>query len=128
MALCHVISWFDIRCRLDILMEEAFKKESESAESNDENYNDIRNFLSKLYTPDTEAVVNFGAWYPPLTFDSWDKPDKPWFEQTPYARPFVGGTKIENYSLTLSNFNVKKISIFNTISSKFEMFYRLHDR
>ena len=93
MALCHVISWFDIRCRLDILFEEAFNKESESTESNDENYNDIRNFLSKLYTPDTEAVVNFGAWYPPLTFESWDKPDKPWFEQTPYSRPFVGGKK-----------------------------------
>ena len=91
MALCHVMSWFDIRCRLDILFEEAFKAEEKSSQSNDENYNDIRNFLLKLYTPDTEAVVNFGAWYPPLTFESWDKPDKPWFEQTPYSRYFVGG-------------------------------------
>ena len=119
MALCHVISWFDIRCRLDILFEEAFNKESESTESNDANYNDIRNFLSKLYTPDTEAVVNFGAWYPPLTFDSWDKPDKPWFEQTPYSRSFVGGTKIENYSFTLFRYNViKKTPILYLTSSK----------
>ena len=69
MALCHVMSWYDIRCRLDILFEEAFNKEAESAEANDENYNDIRNFLLKLYTPDTEAVVNFGAWYPPLKLE-----------------------------------------------------------
>ena len=91
MALCHVMAWSDIRCRLDILFEEAFHLEEDSTESKDANYDNIRDFVSKLFDPDTDAVVNFGAWYPPLSFESWDKPNEQWFDQTPFVRPFVGG-------------------------------------
>ena len=93
MALCHVVAWFDIRCRLDILFEEAFNAETDAKESDDENYTNIRNFLLELFASDDEAVVNFGAWYPPLSFEAWDKPNKPWYEQTPFVRPFVNGKK-----------------------------------
>ena len=91
LALCHVMAWNGIRCRLDILLEEAFHLEEDSTESKDENYDNIRDFILKLFTPDTEAVVNFGPWYPPIYFETWDKPNEPWFEQTPYVRTFVGG-------------------------------------
>ena len=91
--LCHVIAWSDIRCRLDILFEEAFNAEKEeSAKSNNENYDNIRDFIKTLFLPDDEAVVNFGAWFPPLTFEGWDIPSKPWYEQKPVSRRFVGGT------------------------------------
>ena len=93
MNLCHVMAWYDIKCRMDKLLEEAFNAEKYSSEYNDQNYNNIRGFLSKLFAPDIEAVVNFGAWYPPLTFEAWDKPNKPWYEQTPVVRHFVGGKR-----------------------------------
>ena len=95
MALCHVMAWSDIRCRLDILFEEAFNAEQNSKEPNDRNYDDLRNFIMKLFELDDEAVVNFGAWYPPLTFEAWNRPDQPWYDQTPYARDFVVGKKIQ---------------------------------
>ena len=91
MNLCHVMAWYDIRCRLDILFEEAYNAEAESEESNDTNYNAIRNFLYKLFEADDKAVVQHGAWYPPIWLEAWDKPSKPWYEQTPYIRPFIGG-------------------------------------
>ena len=93
MNLCHVMAWSDIRCRLDILFEQAYNSEKVSEKSNDENYNDLRDFINKLFEIDNEAVVNFGPWYPPLTLDSWDKPGQPWYEQTPFARPIAGGKK-----------------------------------
>ena len=86
------MAWSDIRCRLDILLEEAFDAEqSEPNETNDENYDSIRNFIWKLFQPDDEAVINFGAWDPPLTFEAWDNPSKPWYEQKPVKRRSVGG-------------------------------------
>ena len=86
------MAWSDIRCRLDILFEEAYNAEEQSTESNDDNYNAVRNFLYKLFEPDEMAVVNHGGWYPPLTLEAWDDPNKQWFEQTPFIRNFVGGT------------------------------------
>ena len=91
MNLCHVMAWSDIRCRLDILFEEAYNAEEHSTHSNDDNYIALRDFLYKLFEPDDEAVVNHGAWYPPVRLEAWDKPSKPWFEQTPFIRCFVGG-------------------------------------
>ena len=76
MALCHVMAWSDIRCRFDILLEQAFIAEQNSKESDDANYDDLRNFIRKLFKLDDEAVVNFGAWYPPLTFEAWNRPDQ----------------------------------------------------
>ena len=94
MHLCHVIAWSDIRCRLDILFEEAFNaEEQESTESNDANYENIRNFILKLFQPDDEAVVNFGAWFPPMTFEAWDSPNKPWYEQKSVNRRYGGGKR-----------------------------------
>ena len=91
MNLCHVMAWYDIRCRLDLLLEEAYNAEADSDESNDENYEPVRTFLYKLFEQDDEAVVQHGAWYPPIWLEAWDKPNKPWYEQTPYIRPQVGG-------------------------------------
>ena len=94
MHLCHVLAWANIRCVMDALLQDAFIAESkESAEPNEENYAKIREFISKLFDPDDEAVVNFGAWYPPMTFDAWNDPSKPWFEQNPTKRSHAKGTK-----------------------------------
>ena len=95
MNLCHVMAWSDIRCRLDILFEKAYNAEKESRESNDGNYIALRDFLYKLFQPDSKAVVNHGGWYPPLRLEAWDNPSKPWFEQTLFVRSFVGGTIIK---------------------------------
>ena len=90
MHLAHVMSFYDIRCRLDKLFEEAYDAEKNSLESKDENYEPIRTFIRKLFEPDTEAVVNFGGWYPPLTLEGWNKKDSPWYEQASF-RKFYGG-------------------------------------
>lgn len=92
MQLCHVMSWTDIRCIFDRLFEDAYYAEKmERRESNYENYGNITTFITKLFQLDDEAVVNFGAWYPPLTFDAWNYPNKSWYEQTPVFRTFVDG-------------------------------------
>jgi len=79
--LAHVISWYDIRCRLDELFEQAFKAEENSEKKNIGHYVKIKEFLKKIFEIDGDAVVNEGPWYPPLTKDGW-------FEQIPTFRYF----------------------------------------
>ena len=94
--LAHVMSWSDIRCRLDKLFQEAYLNEQNSTAFNTDNYDAIRNFLEKLFEIDGDAVVNHGGWYPPLLKDGWDKPDNKWFEQTPIVRPFRNVASVES--------------------------------
>ncbi len=47
--LAHVMSWSDIRCRLDKLFQEAYLVEQNSTEANTNNYDAIRDFLKKLF-------------------------------------------------------------------------------
>ena len=87
--LAHIMSWSDIRCRLDGLFEEAFLAEESSDERKTENYDAIRDFLKKLFEIDGDAVVNDGGWYPPLTKDGWNNPNSEiWYEQFPTSRSF----------------------------------------
>ena len=58
MHLAHVISWYDIRCTLDELFEQAFKEEETSGAKNPANYAKIKEFLNKIFEIDVEAVVN----------------------------------------------------------------------
>ena len=89
MHLAHVISWYDIRCRLDELFEQAFKAEEKSEAKNPENYTKIKEFLEKLFEIDGDAVVHDGGWYPPLTKEGWNNPNSlNWFEQFPTKRQF----------------------------------------
>jgi len=117
MALCHVMAWFDIRCRLDILFEEAFNAEKESAETNDENYTNLRDFLLTLFSHDYESVVNFGAWYPPLTFEAWDKPNDPWYEQTPFVRTFVGDYMNGDLEVLRDEYELNALSLLESKNS-----------
>ena len=90
--MAHVISWYDIRCRLDELFEQAFNAEKNSRAKNPGNYAKIKEFLEKIFKIDVEAVVNFGAWYPPLTMAGWNNIDRNnpnrfnWFDQLPTKR------------------------------------------
>ena len=96
--LCHVLSWYNIRCILDGLLKEAYELEAFEVEGpNKENYVGVQNFIIDLFELDAEAVVNFGAWFPPLTPDCWNDPNKQWFEQEPAKMPHVNGTKYTVY-------------------------------
>ena len=99
MHLAHVISWYDIRCRLDELFEQAFKAEEKSEAKNPENYTEIKEFLKKLFEIDFDAVVNDGAWYPPLTKDGWNNPNSSnWFDQKPTFRYFRRAVTTTGYN------------------------------
>jgi len=87
--LAHVMSWSDIRCRLDGLFEQAFKAEENSETKDTKNYAKIKEFLTKLFEIDGDAVVHDGGWYPPLTKEGWNNPNSlNWFEQFPTKRQF----------------------------------------
>ena len=90
------MSFYDIRCKLDELFEEAYDAERISTKSKNENYDPIRNFINKLFEGDDEAVVNFGGWYPPLTWEGWVNRTAPWYEQTSFRQFDTGEENMNN--------------------------------
>ena len=114
------MSWSDIRCKLDELFENAFEAEKISEAKNTENYAKIKEFLTKLFEIDGDAVVHDGGWYPPLTKEGWNNPNSSnWFEQIPTSRPFRRISEDFNGSLA------KKI--FLNLNRQLKAFNNYHD-
>lgn len=94
--LSHVMSWEDIKCQLDMLLEAAFnaeqlEKKNNLPNRNPRNYDAVQLFILRLFELDTEAVVEHGSWCPPLK--PWrEQYGRPWYAQDS-ARKFVGSCK-----------------------------------
>ena len=78
-----------MRCILDNLFEQVWNQEvDKKIPWNAEHYEEIRQFLDILSTPDDTAYVNYGAWTPPYFPIQWFTPYQWWKPEEYDGKPY----------------------------------------